>query len=232
MRVLLIEDDLPTQEFLKSKLEESLFSVDIASTGTDGLAKAIAHHYDIIIADYALPGKNGFEISRTLRESGIETPIIVTTAAASITHKLLGFSVGADDYITKPFYFKELLARIRAVLRRHAMKNGDDSTRGAASDTLTFDTLSLNIATRYASRSDTRIPITNTEFLLLELLLRRPERLVTRSEMLSQIWDNAYDLKNNSIETHMTNLRQKLNANGQKNLIHCLPRRGYRLGYS
>lgn len=221
MRILLIEDDTDIRTYLAQMLDQQAFAVDTATNGITGLQQAQLHTYDIIIADYALPGKNGFEICKELRAFGNTTPIIMLTAADSINHKLLGFAVGADDYMVKPFSFEELHARIRSVLRRSAQTQ---------QQTLSFDTLCIDCEKQIVSKDGEAIHLTRTEYEILVLLMKKIGTIISRPELLDAVWNTNYNIKSNSIETHIANLRKKIDT-GDVQLLHTIPYRGYKIDY-
>ena len=202
MRLLIIEDNIDFQKFLKTRLEEKCFAVDATSDGEHGLYLATIHPYDIILLDYSLPNKNGYEICSELRARGKQTPIIMISGTGDILHKVDGLNIGIDDYIVKPFFFEELLARINAILRRSPVSHNT---------ILTFDNLSLDT------------------FALLEYLLKNAATVVTRGAIMEHVWDTKLDLFSNTIETHILNLRKKIDLTRHKKLIHNIPGRGYKL---
>lgn len=221
MRLLIVEDNLEFQKFLKARLEEKSFAVDAANNGTQGLALASSHPYDLILLDYSLPGKNGYEICTNLRERGILAPIIMISGTGDVFHKVDGFTLGVDDYLVKPFFFEELFARIGAVLRR---------PRAQTQSVISFADLEINTSTQKVVRAKKEIYLTKKEFALLEYLLRNSETLVTRGELLEHVWDAKVDEYSNTIEAHITNLRKKIHLPRKKKLIHSVPGRGYKLG--
>ena len=220
MRLLIIEDNIDFQKFLKTRLEEKCFAVDATSDGEHGLYLATIHPYDIILLDYSLPNKNGYEICSELRARGKQTPIIMISGTGDILHKVDGLNIGIDDYIVKPFFFEELLARINAILRRSPVSHNT---------ILTFDNLSLDTNTQKVTRGNTSIYLTRKEFALLEYLLKNAATVVTRGAIMEHVWDTKLDLFSNTIETHILNLRKKIDLTRHKKLIHNIPGRGYKL---
>lgn len=220
MRCLIVEDDIDTQEYLQSRLEEKCFAVDATADGEQALSFAQTNDYDIIMLDYDLPKKNGFEICEELRESGITTPIIMISVTDDIPHKVVGFTLGADDYVKKPFYFDELYARIQAILRR---------PRPQQKSILSIDDLILNTATQQVHRGARTVYLTRKEFSLLEYLLRNSGSVISRGTIMEHIWDATLDPFSNTIETHILNLRKKIDRPAQQKLIHCVPGRGYKI---
>lgn len=224
MRILLIEDDYELRTVLSEKFEKKHFAVDAVADGINGYKRALHRAYDIIIADYALPGKNGFECCRDIKtysDVNKKTPILVATAATTLSHTLLGFSVGADDYIAKPFYFDELYARIRSLLRRSH----------SSSQFLSFDTIEVDTGAQTVIRSGRLIELTRIEYNLLVVLLSHQKTIVPRAVLIEKIWDNAYNIETNSIETHMFNLRKKIEHPNERSIIFAIPHRGYKIDY-
>jgi DNA-binding response OmpR family regulator len=201
MRILLIEDETDTQDFLKERLSEKSYAVDIASTGTRGLYYAKTNDYDMILLDYGLPEKNGFAVCEEIRKSGKYTPIIMISVTDNVDYKVKGLTLGADDYVSKPFYFDELHARMQTILRRPAI---------IQSTILTIDDLVVDTDRQTATRSNVPIYLTRKEFSLLEYLLKHVGTVVTRGMLMEHIWDIDLDPFSNTIETHILNLRRKI----------------------
>ncbi len=220
MRILVIEDNLDFQKFLKVRLEEKCFAVDATHDGEHGLKLAQMHKYDLILLDYSLPKKNGYEICEALRESGKATPIIVISGNSDIPHKVDGFNLGVDDYLVKPFYFEELVARINAVLRRPPMN---------ATGMISFGDIEIDVPKQKVTRKNINIYLTRKEFSLLEYLVKNAGNVVSRGEILEHVWDNATDIFSNTIETHIMNLRKKVDLPRLRKMIHSIPGRGYKL---
>lgn len=223
MRILLIEDTSELRELLVLQFTQKHAAVDTVDNGIDAAKLLLKEQYDIIIADYALPGKNGFELCQELRAQQIETPVIIITAATLLNHKILGYAVGADDYIVKPFYFLELYARVCAILRRS--KTIPDDT------VLHFDTLTLDTVTETAYRNNVAIPLTRTEYQILHLLLLKKGTVVSRVALIEKIWNSEYNMNTNSIETHMRNLRRKIETPNSKKVIYSVAGRGYKIDH-
>ncbi len=220
MRILVIEDEPDTQDLLRERLQEKGFAVDTAGTGTRGLYYAKTNQYDLILLDYGLPEKNGFAVCEELRSANIHTPIIMISVTDAITHKVRGLTVGADDYVSKPFYFDELYARIQALLRRpHNME----------STLLCIDDLVLDCDKQIITRGTIPIYLTRKEFSLLEYLLKFKGLVVTRGMIMEHIWDLALDPFSNTIETHILNLRKKIESPNKTKLIHSIAGRGYKI---
>jgi len=220
MRILLIEDDSDTQDFLRERLKEKGFVVDIASTGPRGIYYAKTNDYDAILLDYGLPEKNGFTVCEEIRSSGKHTPIIMISVNDAARYKVRGLNLGADDYIAKPFQFEELLARIQAILRR---------PRAIESTVYSIDDLRLDAERQTVTRNNVPIYLTRKEFSLLEYLLKHAGTVVTRGMMMEHIWDLDLDPFSNTIETHVLNLRRKIEQPSKTKLIHSVPGRGYKI---
>jgi DNA-binding response OmpR family regulator len=205
-RVLLIEDEATITEFLRIGLSYEGFEVVSASDGRSGLRLATDEEFALIILDLMLPDLDGFAICKRLREGGSEVPIVMLTARKEIPDRVAGLTMGADDYVTKPFSFEELLARIQAVLRR---KGGEDH-----GDVIALSGLAVNSATHEAFREEERIDLTRTEFAMLELMMRHPRRVFTRETLLNRIWGFDYPGDTNVVDVHISHLRRKLNEAG------------------
>ena len=220
MRILVIEDDSDTQDFLKERLKERGFAVDIATTGTRGVFMAKTNEYDLILLDYGLPEKYGFVACGEIRHGGIITPIIMISVSDAVNFKVRGLTVGADDYISKPFYFEELYARIQAILRRPT---------NIQSTLFKIDDLVLDTSRQSVTRGDKPIHLTRKEFSLLEYLLKHNGMVVTRGMLMEHIWDADLDPFSNTIETHILNLRKKIEQSPKPKLIHSVSGRGYKI---
>ncbi|MEO5646259.1 MAG: response regulator transcription factor [Candidatus Paceibacterota bacterium] len=220
MRILVIEDQPDTQDYLRERLKEKGFAVDIADTGTRGIYLAKTNEYDLILLDYSLPEKNGFAVCEDLRLSDYTTPIIMMSVSDSTPYKVRGLNVGADDYVSKPFSFEELHARIQAVLRRpHTIQ----------SSLMAIDDLILDSAKQTVARDGKSIYLTRKEFSLLEYMLKHKSVVVTRGQIMEHIWDLDLDPFSNTIETHILNLRKKIEMPDKTKLIHSVPGRGYKI---
>lgn len=220
--MLLIEDEDTITEFLRIGLSYEGFEVVSASDGRSGLKLATEEEFELIILDLMLPDLDGFAICQRLREDGSETPIIMLTARKEIPDRVAGLTMGADDYVTKPFSFEELLARIQAVLRR---KVPDGKTSEISSSGL-----AINPDTHEAYRGDERIDLTRTEFAMLELMMSHPRRVFTRETLLNRIWGFDYPGDTNVVDVHISHLRRKLNAAGIK--ARDVVRTVYGMGYT
>jgi DNA-binding response OmpR family regulator len=220
MRILIIEDEIEAQEFLTERLKEKGYAADIAATGTDGVYKARTNEYDLILLDHGLPEKNGFMVCNEIRQMGNNTPIIMMSVSDSVPYKVKGLGTGADDYISKPFYFDELYARMQAVMRRPTL---------LSSDQMSIDDLVLDTGKQVVTRGGLPIYLTRKEFSLLEFLLKHKTLVVTRGMIMEHIWDLGLDPFSNTIETHILNLRKKVENPVKLKLIHSVPGRGYKI---
>jgi heavy metal response regulator len=218
MYILVVEDQEKVAKFLEKGLREEGHSIDIAFDGSEGLTMALINHYDIIILDIMLPKKNGIEVLKELRNKRISTPILMLTARDSLEDKIQGLDIGADDYLTKPFAFAELLARIRAILRRG---NSERSVELTAGD------LILNPATRQVTRAGEEILLTNKEYSLLEYFLRNKGQVLTRSLISEHIWGYQFDTGTNIVNVYVNYLRNKIDNGFDKKLIHTVRDVGY-----
>ena len=202
LTVLIVEDEPTTIEFLRTGLTYEGYRVDVASNGKDGLSKALNENCDLIILDVMLPDLDGFEVCRRLRASGCDVPIIMLTARQEIPDRVKGLDSGADDYITKPFSFAELLARIRAILRR--LGHSAEPTVLRAAD------ITLNVETHEVTKAGRHVHLTPTEFALLELFMRHPRRVMTRETILNRVWGYDYFGDPGVVDVHVSHLRSKI----------------------
>lgn len=220
MKILLVEDEEAISIFIKKGLEAEFFIVDVANDGTDGEKMARINEYDAIILDHNLPGKNGIQICKSLRESGDKRPVIMLTAENEVEKKVEAFDCGASGYMTKPFAIEELVARIRALLRFE--NKGDDTV-------LSQKDIELDLKKYTAKRADKFMSLRKKEFALLEYFLRNPEKVLTRSMILEHVWDTNADPFTNTVDVHIRSLRQKLNEGFPEKLIDTVRGIGYRL---
>lgn len=220
-RVLVVDDDRAVRESLRRSLEFNGYDVALAADGADALATIASHAPDVVVMDLMMPRLDGIETTKALRSAGNDVPIIVLTARDAVGDRVEGLDAGADDYLTKPFALQELLARLRALLRRAAPLEGDDD------EVLTFSDLSMNIATREVTRGSRRIDLTRTEFTLLEMFLRRPRRVLERSFILEEVWGYDFPTTANSLEVYVGYLRRKTEAEDEPRLIHTVRGIGY-----
>lgn len=221
MRVLLVEDERKVASFIARALRESTYAVDIAESGEKALEMGTDVLYDAILLDVRLPGLSGIEVCRELRQRGIEAPVLMLTARGLVEQRVEGLDAGADDYLTKPFVLAELLARVRALVRR-GFHSGNAKLR--------YADLELDRHRRRAMRGKEAIPLTAKEFALLELFLLRAPELVTRTEIVEHVWDCHFDSETNLVEVYINRLRQKIDQNRATKLIHTIRGVGYRLG--
>jgi DNA-binding response OmpR family regulator len=220
MRILLIEDDPDIAEFLKMNLETEFHIVDIAADGERGSFLAQTNEYDLVICDYLLPKQNGQAVVKEIRQSKRDLPIIMLTVKSELDTKLNMFNLGIDDYLTKPFLFEELLAHIKAIMRRPAQRENP---------LLRLDDLTVNSDKHLVRRGGKDIHLTRKEFALLEFLLRQRGRVINRTIIMEHVWDADADPFSNTIETHILNLRRKINLPGKRELIHTVSGRGYKM---
>ena len=219
MKILIVEDEPKTGEYLRQGLSEAGFVADLAQNGSDGLHLALQGEYDLVILDVMLPGLDGWQVLQSLRNRGLQMPVLFLTARDQVEDRVKGLELGADDYLVKPFAFAELLARVRTLLRRGAVP--------VQSDRLQVADLVLDLAKRRASRGATRINLTSKEFALLELLVRRQGEVLPRSLIASQVWDMNFDSDTNVIEVAIRRLRAKIDDAHEPKLIHTVRGMGY-----
>lgn len=219
MHLLLIEDDLQAAEYLIKGLRESGYTIDHSADGRDGLARATQNRYDVIIADRQLPFMDGLAIIASLREKADRTPVLILSALGTVDDRVHGLKVGGDDYLTKPFAFAELLARIEALSRRSA--SAVEATRLQVGD------LEVDLLARRVTRAGRNIDLTTKEFQLLEYLMRRPGQVVTRTMLLEGVWNLHFDPQTNIIDVHMSRLRNAVDKGFPRPLIHTVRGAGY-----
>ena len=222
-RVLIVEDEPKVADSFKKWLEEHDFSVDVAPDGAVGRHLARSEMYDLVLLDLNLPFINGYEVCREIKEHKPELPVILVTAMGGIEQKLTGFESGADDYIVKPFDFRELLARMGLLLKRSPANQSVQE----AGDVLRIADLELDVAYKTVSRSGVFIELTAKEFLLLEFLLRRGGRVASRHEIVEQVWDVSFDTGTNVVDVYINFLRKKIDRNFEPKLIHTKQGMGY-----
>lgn len=220
MHILLVEDEVPLARFIELELKAEGYQISVAHDGIAGLTLARESTPDLAILDWMLPGLTGLELCRRLRATGSKMPVILLTAKDEVSDRVAGLDAGADDYVVKPFSIEELLARIRAHLRR---------TNEPNSDLLQFEDLSLNRGTREVSRGQRLIELTAKEFDLLEYLLNHPRQVLTRDQILEKVWGYDFMGDSNIIEVYIRYLRLKLEENSEKRLIHTIRGVGYTL---
>ena len=217
MKVLVVEDEKKVARFIKRGLEQEGYAVDIAQDGAEGEQYIGIDNYDIIVLDIMLPKKSGLDVLKDLKQRNVKSRILLLTARDSVEDRVTGLNLGADDYLTKPFAFEELLARIRALTRRDAY--------GPA--LLKFADLSLDPITRKAKRGDIEVELTLKEYALLEYLLRNPNRVLSRTLIAEHVWSQSFDTETNVVDVYINHLRNKLDTDPSKRLIHTVRGVGY-----
>ncbi|MPR36436.1 response regulator [Salmonirosea aquatica] len=220
MNLLLIEDEPKTVQSLRQGLEENGYSVDIAYDGLLGKQLAVRNNYQLIISDIIMPGLNGLELCRELRQAGNQTPILMLTALGTTDDKVVGFDAGADDYLVKPFEFKEFLARVRALTKRGGLVS-------QTAQTLRFADLEVNIDAKTVFRDEKKIELTAREFNLLVYLIRNQGRVISKAEIAEQVWEIDFDTGTNIIEVYVNYLRKKIDRDFATKLIHTQFGMGY-----
>jgi two-component system, OmpR family, response regulator len=219
MRVLVVEDDSETASYIRNGLTEEGHCVDVMADGRDGLVQATADDYDLLIVDRMLPGLDGLSLVRTLRGTGKPTPVLFLTSLGRVDDRVEGLEAGGDDYVSKPFSFAELLARVNALGRRSPMK-GEETA-------LKVSDLEMDLIRRIVRRAGEMIELQPREFRLLEVLMRNKGKVVTRTMLLERVWDFHFDPKTSVVETHISRLRTKVDKPYQKELIHTVRGAGY-----
>ena len=221
MRILMIEDDLSVSAYAARGLTEAGHICDVLADGTDGLFQATRESYDVLVVDRMLPGLDGLSLVRALRAAGIKTPVLFLTAMGGIDDRVTGLEAGADDYLTKPFAFAELMARINALARRPPVQEVKTVLRVAD--------LELDMMRRQARRAGQTIDLLPKEFTLLDVLMRNEGRVVTRTMLLERVWDFHFDPKTSVVETHISRLRAKIDKPFDVPLLHTIKNAGYSL---
>jgi len=220
MRILLVEDEERIAAFIRKGLKEELYAVDVACDGAEALDIALAAEYDLIILDVRLPIRDGISVCRELRTQGNKTPILMLTARDTVDDRVLGLDAGADDYLVKPFAFKELLARLRALARRPA---------AVQDDTLRVENLTLDTRTHQARRDAQPIDLSAREYSLLEFFMRHPGQVLTRTQIAEQIWGYDFDVNSNVVDVYIRYLRRKVDDPYEPKLIQTVRGVGYKL---
>ncbi len=218
MRLLVIEDEKKLAGFIRKGLQEEGYAVDVASDGETGLDMALDGVHDLILLDIQLPRIDGLTVLRELRRLKIATPVLLLTVRATIEDKVLGLDSGADDYLTKPFAFEELVARVRALLRRRSE---------AGEPILRVGDLTLDPSRRTVHRGNARIDLTAREFSLLDYFMRNPGRVLTRTMIIEHVWDYNFDPMTNVVDVYVNYLRKKIDLDGKPSLIHTVRGAGY-----
>jgi len=218
MRILIVEDDRKVGAFIQKGLREEQYAVDVCRDGEEAVEWASVNSYDVIVLDIMLPKKDGFTVCRELRQTGVLTPILMLTAKDSVEDKVSGLTEGADDYLTKPFSFEELLARIRALLRRAQ----DYKTKALRAGDLELDPIK-----RQATRAGKHIPLSGKEYALLEYLMRNKGRVVSESMIVEHVWDMNYEGTSNIVNVYINYLRKKIDSEFEVRLIRTIRGHGY-----
>jgi DNA-binding response OmpR family regulator len=222
MKILYVEDDPGAREYIQKGLQENGFVADLARDGEEGFALASSGAYDLLILDVMLPGRSGYEILRELRERGMETPVLFLSARGEASDRIKGLNLGADDYLSKPFAFAELLARVRAIARRRLGEPLDGR--------LQVEDLVLDTQRHIVERAGRPIDLTPKEFTLLEYLMRNAEQVVSRAMITEKVWGYSFDSYSNLIDVHINHLRKKMDRGFEPKLIHTVKGVGYFLG--
>ncbi|RII28645.1 MAG: DNA-binding response regulator [Geobacter sp.] len=218
MKILVVEDEKKVSSFIKRGLEEEKYDVDIANDGEEGLRMALDKAYDLIVLDWMLPKRDGLSVVREMRGRSTMTPVLMLTAKDSVEDIVAGLDSGSDDYLTKPFAFAELLARVRALLRRSEMDRGAE---------LRFADLRIDPVTHKVWRSEKEIDLTAKEYALLEYFMRNPNQVLTRTMIADHVWDYTFDSFTNIIDVYVNYLRKKIDRDADKKLIHTVRGVGY-----
>jgi two-component system, OmpR family, response regulator len=219
MRILVIEDDIETAAYVVEGLKSAGHVADHVSDGRDGLVLATTTSYDVIVVDRMLPGLDGLDMVKTIRDTGVKAPVLFLTARGGIDDRVEGLDAGGDDYLTKPFAFSELIARLNALARRPPLTHVQTVLRVAD--------LRMDLIARQVTRGDRKVDLQPREFQLLEYLMRNAGRVVTRTMLLEHVWDFHFDPKTKIVETHISRLRAKLHRASKQELIHTIRGSGY-----
>jgi len=219
MRALLVEDDDAIAGFVERGLREAGFAVDWFADGDAGFEAAIGQPYDVAVVDLMLPKRDGLSLIDELRKRGVETPVLILSARRSVDDRVRGLQAGGDDYLTKPFAFAELLARVQALVRR--------ASRAPEPTTLTVDDLTLDLLSRRVRRSDQIIDLRPREFALLEYLMRNAGKVISKTMILSHVWDYSFDPQTNIVDVLVSRLREKIDRRYEKKLLHTVRGVGY-----
>ena len=222
MKILVVEDEPKTLSILHKGLEESGFYVDTCNDGSSAIQMVLDHNYHVIVSDILMPETNGFEFCKTIRENGVQVPVIFLTALGMIEDKLKGFEIGADDYLVKPFDFKELVARIHNANKKYRRFEED-------AHFLTYGDLSLELFSREVYRCGQKIDLTTKEFSLLELLIKKQGKILSRKEIIEKIWNISFDTGTNIVEVYVNYLRKKIDKGFEQKLIQTKVGKGYYL---
>lgn len=220
MKLLLIEDEIKTAQSLKLGFEENGFSVDVANDGKIGFDLSLKSSYHVIISDIILPGMNGLDLCKSIREKQIKTPILLLSALGSTDEKVIGFEAGADDYLVKPFAFRELLARVNSLIKRNSSFIGENHK-------LIFGDLSLDLESKIAIRSGVNIELTQREFDLIKYFIENQNKIISKKSIAEDVWNINFDTGTNTIEVYVNYLRNKIDKPFANKLIHTAHGMGY-----
>jgi DNA-binding response OmpR family regulator len=218
LKILLIEDEVNVSAFIKRGLEEQSHQVDVAYDGTTGKSLAFQNEYDVIILDIVLPNSNGWDVCKSIRSRQVNTPILMLSALGTLDDKVKGLDIGADDYLTKPFKFKELEARIRALARRKYVSE---------QELFTIDDLEVDLSAKIARRNGQEVQLTSREFRLLEYFIKNKGRVLSRMQILEAVWEVDFDLGSNVVDVYVNYLRNKIDKKYKNKLIHTVIGMGY-----
>ena len=221
MRILVVDDDQAVRESLRRSLTFNGYEVELAGDGVEAIECVDSNRPDAVILDVMMPRRDGLEVCRILRSRGDDLPVLMLTARDAVSERVAGLDAGADDYLPKPFALEELLARLRALLRRRGSETEDVDA------VLEFEDLRMDLATREVTRGERRIQLTRTEFSLLELLMHHPRRVLTRSHILEEVWGYDFPTSGNALEVYIGYLRRKTEGEGEVRLIHTVRGVGY-----
>lgn len=221
MKILVVDDDQAVRESLRRSLTFNGYDVELAGDGIEAIERVDTNRPDAVILDVMMPRRDGLEVCRILRSRGDDLPVLMLTARDAVSERVAGLDAGADDYLPKPFALEELLARLRALLRRR----GTDAEE--VDEVLEFEDLRMDIATREVTRGERGIQLTRTEFSLLELLMHHPRRVLTRSHILEEVWGYDFPTSGNALEVYIGYLRRKTEGEGESRLIHTVRGVGY-----
>lgn len=221
MKILVVDDDQAVRESLRRSLSFNSYDVELAGDGVEAIDQIDSNRPDAIILDVMMPRRDGLEVCRILRSRGDDIPVLMLTARDAVSERVAGLDAGADDYLQKPFALEELLARLRALLRRTGTGADEEN------ETLTFEDLTMDVGTREVRRGERPIQLTRTEFSLLELLMHNPRRVLTRSLILEEVWGYDFPTSGNALEVYIGYLRRKTEGEGESRLIHTVRGVGY-----
>ncbi|MEU3353565.1 response regulator transcription factor [Streptomyces sp. NPDC037389] len=225
-RILIVDDEPAVREALRRSLVFEGYATELAVDGLDAVERVAAHRPDMIVLDVLMPRMDGLTAARRMRASGVTVPILMLTARDTVGDRVTGLDAGADDYLVKPFELDELLARIRALLRRSSYATVP-APADTDSQTLSFGDLRMDLATREVTRGERRVELTRTEFTLLELFLTHPRQVLTREQILKSVWGFEFEPSSNSLDVYVMYLRRKTEAGGEPRLVHTVRGVGY-----